>query len=762
MREIVFSLFLLAVQHVHGKVQVNPGIRGLAEGKELPNVNEATYSFNAVIGLPPKEQRASLIGVKIFDLIKDEEATNLLGTITGYFRYKGIKDISTQPSCLDRTKEEEIWYSTSSDKLESQTKSTSHGWEQSTDIGVTVPVQGAEVSAETTIRNAAVFGNSRSSQTALSWRQSGYSYTFDASLRRSLYSIEIDHKTVEWDTNFLLACEQLGESPTTEKILDFFQEFGTHGLKKVSFGQVCTSAIYMEGGYSMSSYKTFKSQARTSDIGYLHWTSRSSSASSKKETKESEEGFQYVNAEKECSGELEHASGCNTDMPGTRNAPAIVAWTYEPIWEMPIGTLSAGAKNKMKQTMIGLMEAAVVCRMNSCSNQGACVPSKIWWNNPNQDNMSGSFDSNTCFCDKGFVGQKCGEASPIDIGPPVWDNQYANDFDGIMNFNSPGDKPICGVKSEHNNHREDRIYKFRTCAINDSKYYVDFRQTGVTTAWDDHFRFQCEANKVLVGVYSVHDNDKEDRTFQFKCAHFVDTKTESCVGFDRAYVNDYDAPFEFGCKDEKVIVGVESVHSNHKEDRRFKFHCCSIVPYIFTSRDLMKASWTDYLNNFDQVVTTRPKLDGADAAICGISSYHSNHNEDRRFKFKYCRPSDTRVTRSERYHFYDAWETYVTNYDSEWTAECGKDYVLSHMDSYHNNKREDRVFLLACHKWGTWKTDQCWWTKYRGGQWYNDYDQEFTFDCGEQGVLAGVKSKHNNDREDRLFSFMCCRWMPSQ
>ena len=40
------------------------------------------------------------------------------------------------------------------------------------------------------------------------------------------------------------------------------------------------------------------------------------------------------------------------------------------------------------------------------------------------------------------------------------------------------------------------------------------------------------------------------------------------------YVNNFDQLVEYQCPNEGIPTGVDSVHSNRNEDRRFKFRCC--------------------------------------------------------------------------------------------------------------------------------------------------------------------------------------------
>ena len=44
------------------------------------------------------------------------------------------------------------------------------------------------------------------------------------------------------------------------------------------------------------------------------------------------------------------------------------------------------------------------------------------------------------------------------------------------------------------------------------------------------------------------------------------------------YVNDFDAPVLYTCPNGGYLNGVYSVHDNKKEDRRYRFRCCTGTP----------------------------------------------------------------------------------------------------------------------------------------------------------------------------------------
>ena len=145
--------------------------------------------------------------------------------------------------------------------------------------------------------------------------------------------------------------------------------------------------------------------------------------------------------------------------------------------------------------------------------------------------------------------------------------------------------------------------------------------------WDKPVLFDCPYGQVLSSVYSVHNNHKEDRRWRFTCkaAPFSANPT-SCYWSD--YANGWDAPLNFKCPGNYVIAGVSSYHDNRREDRLTRFKCCEQHGYVTYS-----CSLTSYMNAWDQVLDyTVPNGN----VITGWYSVHDNHREDRRHKFLAC------------------------------------------------------------------------------------------------------------------------------
>ncbi|KXJ27587.1 Hemagglutinin/amebocyte aggregation factor [Exaiptasia diaphana] len=78
------------------------------------------------------------------------------------------------------------------------------------------------------------------------------------------------------------------------------------------------------------------------------------------------------------------------------------------------------------------------------------------------------------------------------------------------------------------------------------------------------------------------------------------------------------------------MAGIESIHANNAEDRRYKFYCCH--SYWHRAR-LCKTS--GYVNNWRSDFKFRVKR--KNWFIVGAYSFHKNSKEDRRFKFQYCK-----------------------------------------------------------------------------------------------------------------------------
>ena len=128
---------------------------------------------------------------------------------------------------------------------------------------------------------------------------------------------------------------------------------------------------------------------------------------------------------------------------------------------------------------------------------------------------------------------------------------------------------------------------------------------------------QCHGAKGMYRVQSVHNNRREDRVWNWECRQVAHRGYPRC--WHTGFVNDFDQPMFFMCNKDQYIAGVESHHSNHHEDRRWKFLCCS-VPHHKTS----SCRITGFVNEFDGHMNFWA---GHGEVITGVFSYHDNHRE---------------------------------------------------------------------------------------------------------------------------------------
>ncbi|BFZ19530.1 hypothetical protein BsWGS_22570 [Bradybaena similaris] len=148
------------------------------------------------------------------------------------------------------------------------------------------------------------------------------------------------------------------------------------------------------------------------------------------------------------------------------------------------------------------------------------------------------------------------------------------------------------------------------------------------TEYDQHFQIQCPDQQVIKTLVSQHDNHHEDRVWNMLCAAPPnEVKLGECEW--SGYINNFDELFEFQCPEDRVIAGIEAIHDNYYEDRKFSFKCCAPQGAVAHS-----CAFTPYVNDYDQMFNYRVP-DGF--VIKGIDSQNNNYYEDRIFKFEICK-----------------------------------------------------------------------------------------------------------------------------
>lgn len=143
--------------------------------------------------------------------------------------------------------------------------------------------------------------------------------------------------------------------------------------------------------------------------------------------------------------------------------------------------------------------------------------------------------------------------------------------------------------------------------------------------FDEFLYFICPNTYTISRISSYHSNFYEDRRFSISCKTTFNSYPQC---YESGWVNNFDQYFSYTCPNNYAIAGMVSYHNNNYEDRRFQFRCCGDSSLRYTY-----CYWTSYLNNFDEYFEWSSD---SRTFLAGVSSYHDNHHEDRRFRFYVC------------------------------------------------------------------------------------------------------------------------------
>ena len=135
--------------------------------------------------------------------------------------------------------------------------------------------------------------------------------------------------------------------------------------------------------------------------------------------------------------------------------------------------------------------------------------------------------------------------------------------------------------------------------------------------YDGHLSASCYGSSGMYRISSVYSRKHKDRVWNWECRHIGGGFPNCHKAYN--YVNDFDQPMFFMCGKDQYIGGVESYHSNKREDRRWKFTCCSIPSHSTKSCRL-----TGFVNHFQANFNF---VAGANEVITGVFSYHHNGHE---------------------------------------------------------------------------------------------------------------------------------------
>ena len=97
-----------------------------------------------------------------------------------------------------------------------------------------------------------------------------------------------------------------------------------------------------------------------------------------------------------------------------------------------------------------------------------------------------------------------------------------------------------------------------------------------------------------------------------------------------------------------------------------------------------------------------------------------------------------------------AWDN---EYDRPLHRECPSGQVLYMLISQHNSRKEDRVWTFYCKSHNQLSGGQvCEWKNN-----VNSLDAVMDFNCPSGYVITGASSWHDSRKEDRVWNYKCCK-----
>jgi len=202
-----------------------------------------------------------------------------------------------------------------------------------------------------------------------------------------------------------------------------------------------------------------------------------------------------------------------------------------------------------------------------------------------------------------------------------------NHWDGVLDYKLWGNEVMTGLFSVHDNYREDRRWKIHRAKLvaEVTNYPIASSLSGVKNTFRGHLHWDAGQNGMITGFESYHSNHFEDRRWSF----YHGSTNAQCSQMNwSGWANTWDGLLSFSCPSYSVLNGVWSIPHDYYKDRRWRFRCCKL-PYPF---HVSRGSYTDYINDMDRkLIYVCPNKN---EAIVALTSYHINNYEDRRWKFQ--------------------------------------------------------------------------------------------------------------------------------
>ncbi len=459
-------------------------------------------------------------------------------------------------------------------------------------------------------------------------------------MTRTLYTVELDYDDIAasgaWTDDFITACGALGQSPGQYDLLQFINEYGTHGLATASLGKRCRSSLFMEGVGRREEYQGFRNDVETNDKGRHRlttrlfillllilnrrnnsltlpptttigrWVLKSDSQVIPQNGMSTRFNFLVSQSSEQCEGRLSSNSCAGFQGTDEPDEPIVTNWTFKPIWEMNVPGFKQGAKDALKKTVENIFAESVSCSKSNCNNLGACAANVDKWDSIGQGNevkyWSDLFDDDRCFCFGTMEGDECIDAALLTT---PWPLEYVSNFDGDFQYAASYDGrrgAISGVYSLHSfrieTYGDKQRFKVSVPALVTTdlieEEFVDVESESIKDPdsteelinYEIYYNMTCPDGKVLSYLQATQKLLGRRHWNKIKCGRFEGWKTDDCISIGPVNTPEFEVQkFDFKCPgDRGVMDGMGVLYKEWtREDFTllhyglFSFSCCRLI-----------------------------------------------------------------------------------------------------------------------------------------------------------------------------------------
>ena len=141
--------------------------------------------------------------------------------------------------------------------------------------------------------------------------------------------------------------------------------------------------------------------------------------------------------------------------------------------------------------------------------------------------------------------------------------QWQNEYDDELRVECSDKQGLYRVASQYDGTRRDRQWQWDCREVTKATFTNCFWTDGWENWFDRSFFFQCPVNNILTGVNSIHHDAYEDRRWSFRCCQAENHFTKNCFATD--YINDWHQYLDYTVDQSYVFTGVFSFHLDTKE-----------------------------------------------------------------------------------------------------------------------------------------------------------------------------------------------------